>query len=120
LGQQHGVLVACDIALADLLPPQRRLANLLGESQDLAVLIEHFSKDTNLPEPQRLRLVDYVRTTRDTINREIRNHLMGFQAAFVASDQRDQAPGRLAVEMWPRVPAIDVSSSPPFLEESVP
>jgi hypothetical protein len=98
LGQQHGVLVACDIALAGLLPPRRRLANLLGESQDFSVLIEHLGNDANLPEPQRQRLLDHVRGKRDAINREIRNQLVGFhKAPIVESDPRDQAPAHLAV-----------------------
>jgi hypothetical protein len=120
LGQQHGVLVACGIVPADFLPPQRKLAHLLGESQDCAVLIEQFSNDMDLPKQFRQRLVDSVRTARDAINGEIRSHLVASPASLTESYLHHQASVAAAVELLSQIQTTDVSSSPPIPEEPVP
>jgi hypothetical protein len=114
------VLVACGIVLADLLPPQRTLAHLLGESQDFAVLIEQFSKNKNLPKQLRQRLLDFVRTARNAIDGEIRNHLVAPQAPLDENDPHDQAQTGAAIELRSQFRTIEISSSPQFPEESAP
>jgi hypothetical protein len=115
LGQQHGVLVACSITLDGLLPPQRKLARLLGESQDLSMLLEQIGSDKNLPTPLSNRLFDSLRSARDTVNGEIRNPFVVTPAPLV-----DEVHDLAQATLRSQIPTIKASSRPRFVEESVP
>lgn len=56
MAQQHTAIEQCAIALPQLLIPDRKLGELLGQAQDLSVLQEFFKKHQQLPLEKRRQL----------------------------------------------------------------
>lgn len=73
--QQHAALVACGHAHPELADRQRKLADHLGDSQDLSVLFDYFGHTRRLPAVERDLVLELIEAARTHTRRRIEHWL---------------------------------------------